>query len=314
VIATLTLNPCLDNYISVRHLEMNETNRSQPVRRYAGGKGLDVSRAIHEMGGATIAFGFAGGNEGTILTTILGREGVPFSFIPINEATRSCYIIDESEPVRQLRISTPGPAVTMKEVNKLMSAVWGARPAPEILVCGGSVPPGLPDDIYAAIISQAQKRGIKTILDSSGIFLKEGVRAKPCLIKPNRREAEELLGRPLILNRDIVEAVREMVDRGIETAVISLGKDGVIAADSCEAVKAAPPRVTVASTVGAGDSAVAGLAIALSEGRTLAEACRLATAMGTAAVLSPGTALARRADVEALLPQIKVRKLKSDWT
>jgi 6-phosphofructokinase 2 len=312
LIATLTLNPCLDNYISVKHLEQNETNRSQPVKQYAGGKGLDVSRAIHEMGGATMAFGFAGGVEGITLTTMLGREGVPFSFLPINEATRSCFIIDESEPVRQLRISTPGPGITMKEVDDLMSAVWGARPAPEILVCGGSVPPGLPDDAYAAIITKAKKRGIKTILDSSGAFLKEGVKAGPYMIKPNRREAEELLGRPLPLDRDVVEAAQEIVDMGIEIAVISLGRDGLIASSAGEVIKAVPPRVTVASTVGAGDSTVAGCALALLQGKTLAEVCRLAVAMGTAAVLSPGTALARRSDVEMLLPQIKVRRLS--WT
>ena len=92
MIATITLNPCLGKYISVAHLEMNETNRSQAVAQYAGGKGLDVSRAVHEMGGETMAFGFAGGNEGVTLTTLLAKEGVPFSFVPISMSVAGCVL------------------------------------------------------------------------------------------------------------------------------------------------------------------------------------------------------------------------------
>jgi 6-phosphofructokinase 2 len=309
MIATVTLNPCLDKYITVAHLELNETNRSQAVTQYAGGKGLDVSRAVHEMGGETMAFGFAGGNEGITLTTLLAQEGVPFSFIPINEETRSCYIINETDSLQQIRISTPGPGISMQEVNNLASVIWEMQPAPALLVCGGSVPPGLPADVYAVIIRKARRHGIKTILDSSGVYLKEGIKARPFLIKPNEREAEELLGRPLASEKEMIEAVREIVRLGAGIAIISLGKDGLVAADRNEIVKAVPPPVTAVSAVGAGDSAVAGLAIALENGETLVHACRLAVAMGTAAVLMPGTTLARRADVEKLLPLVRTEKL-----
>jgi 6-phosphofructokinase 2 len=309
MIATITLNPCLDKYISVAHLELNETNRSQPVTQYAGGKGLDVSRAVHEMGGKTMAFGFAGGNEGITLTTLLAQQGVPFSFIPINEETRSCYIISQMDSAQQLRISTPGPGINMQQVNNLTSIVWEMRPAPKLLVCGGSVPPGLPVDVYSIIIHKARRHGIKTVLDSSGIYLKEGIKARPFLIKPNKHEAEELLGRLLASEKEILEAAIEMVRMGARTAVISLGKDGVVAADRYELVKAVPPPVTAVSTVGAGDSAVAGLAIALARGDTLIKACKLAVAMGTAAVLTPGTMLAHRADVDRILPLVRAEKL-----
>lgn len=308
MIATITLNPCLDKYISVAHLEMNETNRSRAVTQYAGGKGLDVSRAVHEMGGETMAFGFAGGNEGITLTTLLAQEGVPFYFIPIDEETRSCYIISETDSAQQIRISTPGPGITMQEVNDLTRVAWKTPSSPKLLVCGGSVPPGLPADVYAIIIRKARRHGIKTILDSSGIYLKEGIQARPFLIKPNKREAEELLGRPLASEKDMVDAVHEMVRMGVEIAVISLGKDGLVAADKSETIKAVPPPVTAVSTVGAGDSAVAGLAIALERKDTLMQACRLAVAMGTAAVLMPGTTLARRADVERILPLVRTER------
>jgi 6-phosphofructokinase 2 len=262
------------------------------------------------MGGETMAFGFAGGNEGVILTTLLAKEGVPFTFVPINDETRSCYIISETDSSQQIRISTPGPRASAEEVNQLVERVWALRPAPDILVCGGSVPPGLPADIYAVIIRQAHEHGIKTILDSSGIYLKEGIIARPFLIKPNVREAEELLGRPLTSEKEMVDAARELVRQGVEIAVISRGKDGLVAADRLKSVKAVPPAVTALSTVGAGDSTVAGLAIAFEGEETLIHACRLAVAMGTAAVLTPGTTLARRADIERILPLVRAERLE----
>lgn len=309
MIATITLNPCLDKYISVTHLEINETNRSRPVTQYAGGKGLDVSRAVHEMGGETVAFGFAGGHEGITLTTLMAREEVPYTFIPINDETRSCYIINVADPSQQIRINTPGPDISMTEVTELIKRVWELSPAPDILVCGGSVPPGLPVDIYAIITKQAWGQGIKTILDSSGIFLKEGIKAGPWLVKPNIREAEELLGRRLRTEKDILAAAREIAGMGISIAVISMGKDGLVAASQTEVVKAVPPVVTAVSTVGAGDSTVAGLAIALERKESLLDACKLAVAMGTAAVLTSGTTLARRGVVEKILPKVKAEKL-----
>ena len=130
MIATLTLNPCLDKYITVAGLEPNETNRSQPVRQYAGGNGIDVSRAIHEMGGETIAFGLVGGHDGTTLSTLLAEEGVLLSFEPIPEETRACYIINDTRSGQQTRISTPGPAVSQTDIKRLL-----ARPGGTIRRC-----------------------------------------------------------------------------------------------------------------------------------------------------------------------------------
>ena len=299
----------MDKYISVIRLEMGETNRSQAVAQYAGGKGLDVSRAVHEMGGETMAFGLAGGHEGVTLTTMLAQEGVPYSFIPIKDETRSCYIINVTSSSQQIRINTPGPEISIVEVTELFKRVWELVHAPGILVCGGSVPPGLPSDIYSIITKQAREKGIKTILDSSGVFLREGIKANPFLVKPNIREAEELLGRPLLSENEIAAAAREITLMGVEIVVISTGKDGLIAASHNETVKVFPPQVKALSTVGAGDSAVAGLAISFARNKPLMDACRLAVAMGTAAVLNPGTALARRGDVQKILPLVKVETL-----
>ncbi len=309
MIVTLTLNPCLDNYISVAGLKPNETTRSRPVQQYAGGKGINVSRAVNEMGGETVAFGLIGGHEGHTLTSLLFAEGVPASFTLIEEDTRACFIITDAGTDQETRISPPGPRVHAAETRKLLKQMWQLKHKPELLVCGGSVPPGIPADIYAVIIGEARRHGIRTMLDSSGQYLREGIKARPYLIKPNVREAEELMGRTLATEQAIIQAGRDMVSLGAEIAVISRAAEGLIAVSANEVVRAVPPEVKVVSTVGAGDCTVAGLALKLARGESLMEACRLAAAMGTAAVLSPGTGLAKKAGVEELIPRIRIEVL-----
>ena len=308
-IATITLNPSLDRYITVQGLEVDKVNRWTSTRIYAGGKGIDVSRAIHEMGGKTIAYGFVGGPAGRVMEILLDKEGVPFSFTPIQRETRTNFIITDTKNSQQTRIDAAGPHISKGEWERFRRKMLRIRPSPDLIVAGGSVPPGVPDNVYYTIIMEAKSFGIRTILDSDSQWLAEGVKAKPYLIKPNIQEAEELLNRELPTEEAIIKAALNLVDMGIEIVVISRGKDGIIAASKKEVLKAVPPPVKVKSSVGAGDCTVAGLALKLANDEPLLEACRLAVAMGTAAVLSPGTKLARRADVERLLPQIKVEDI-----
>jgi 6-phosphofructokinase 2 len=309
MIVTLTLNPCLDNYIAVAGIQPNETTRSQPVLQFAGGKGINVSRAINEMGGETVAFGLVGGEEGHTLTSLLFAEGVPASLTPISESTRACFIITDAATDRQTRISPPGPRVRPAETRRLLAQMWQLKHKPDLLVCGGSVPPGIPADIYGVIIDEARRQGVRTLLDSSGEYLKAGVKARPYLIKPNVPEAEELLGMKLPDEKTIIQAGKDIVGLGVEIAVISRAEKGLIAVGEGEIIKAVPPKVEPVSTVGAGDCTVAGLAIAMARADSLSEACRLAAAMGTAAVLSQGTGLAKRAHVEKLLSRVKIERL-----
>ncbi len=306
MIATVTLNPSLDRRITVDGLKTDESNRWTGLHLYAGGKGIDVSRAIHEMGEQTIAYGFIGGHEGRTLEILLDEEGVPFSFTPIRQETRTNFIVLDTRTSRQTIINAPGPRISKRELDRLLKKLRRIYPTPELMVASGSVPPGVPVDIYYTIVVEAKNRRIRTILDSAGQWLEEGTKAKPYLIKPNVREAEELLKTELLTEEAIVKAALTLVEMGIEIAVISRGKDGVIAASKKGIFKAVPPQVKVRSAIGAGDCAVAGFALKLAQGEPLIEACRLAVAMGTAAVLTPGTELCHRSDVEKLLPQIEV--------
>ncbi len=306
MIATVTLNPSLDRRITVDGLKVDESNRWTNLRLYAGGKGIDVSRAVHEMGGRTIAYGFIGGHGGRTLEILLDEEGVPFSFTPIEQETRTNFIILDTRTSRQTIINAPGPHISKKELERFMEKLRRVYPRPDLLVVSGSIPPGVPANTYYNIILEAKNRGVRTILDSAGQWLAEGIKAKPYVIKPNVREAEGLLGTELPTEEAIIKAALDLVEMGVEIAVISRGKDGIIAATKESIFKAVSPPVRVRSAIGAGDCAVAGLALKLAYGEPLLEACRLAVAMGSAAALTPGTELCHRADVERLLPRIKV--------
>ncbi|MFC1862058.1 1-phosphofructokinase [Chloroflexota bacterium] len=305
MIATITLNPSLDEYIMVDGLMMEETNRWSHRHRYAGGKGIDVSRAIHEMDGITVAHGFIGGPAGRAVEILLDEEEVLFRFTPIKNETRTNFIITDTRTYQQTRIGAPGPRVSRKELDRFCKKLKGIRPQPKLVVASGSVPPGVPDNIYYDIIMGGKENGVRTILDSSDQWLAEGIKAKPYLIKPNVHEAETLLGKELPTEEAIIEAALDLVETGVEIVVISRGKDGIIAATKGKLIKVIPPLVKVRSAVGAGDCTVAGLALKLAYRESLMEACRLAVAMGAACVLTPGTGLCRRADVERLLPKVK---------
>jgi 6-phosphofructokinase 2 len=309
MIATVTLNPSLDKTVTVEELVVDEANRWTSLRRDPGGKGINVSRVIHELGGETIAYGFIGGFDGEILKHLLRQQGVPFGFTPIKGEIRSNFIITDLKTRRQTRIDAPGPHISRDELRKLIDKTTRTKTKPDFLVLAGSVPPGVPADIYRQLIERAKEKGIKTVLDSDNKWLKEGIKAKPNVIKPNVHEAEELLEIQLRDEAAIIEAVKALVSKGIEVAAISRGKDGLIVATKKKVLKVTSPQVEVSSTVGAGDSAVAGLVLKLSQGHGIEEASQWAAAAGTAATLTPGTELCRREDVEMLLPQVKVERL-----
>ena len=309
MIATVTLNPSLDKTVTVDKLVLEEANRWTSMRRDPGGKGINVSRVVHELRGKTIAYGFIGGIDGEILKQLLAKQGVPFDFTSIKGEIRSNLIITNLGNKSQTRIDAPGPQILKSELGSLIGKLTHLEPKPNYLVLAGSVPPGVPDEIYKTLIDMANAQGIKTVLDSDEKWLKEGIKAKPKVIKPNVYEAGELLGTKLRDETAIIGAVKKLLAKGVEIVVISRAKDGMIVSDGNKMLKVTPPKVQVRSTVGAGDSAIAGLVLSLTRGDDIEEASRLAVAAGTAASLTPGTELCRRHDVERLLPLVKVRRL-----
>lgn len=304
-IATLTLNPTIDKNTRVERVVAEEKLRCEAPSREPGGGGINVARVIHRLGGGAQALYTSGGPIGTILQSLLDDEGVDQTPIEIGEWTRENMIVYETSTDRQFRFGMPGPELTEAEMSSCLDALRSVEPTPDFLVASGSLPPGLPDDAYAAVAETAHELGARPVLDTSGAALREAMDAGWYLLKPNLRELEHLAGTSLDREPERIDAARDFIDRGwCEVVVLSMGASGalLITADRAEHVRS--PTVPIESRVGAGDSMVGGLVLALAQGLALDDAVRFGVAAGAAAVMTPGTELCRRADTEALFDQI----------
>lgn len=309
MIATLTLNPSVDQHLTVKRLVKDDALRAVSVERYAGGKGVNVARVVHELGGRGRAFGFVGGFPGQMLTRWLEEAGIPQTFRRIRGDTRINTTITDLSDQTQTHIRAAGPRVTARDLAALTRQLLRVRPRPRFWVLGGSLPPGAPDDFYEHVINRLESIGCQCVLDADDEALVEGLDATPFLIKPNEHEFERLTGQRADSERHIVQAARAIVAKGTEVVMVTLGARGALVVTRNEALRVTTPKVTVQSKVGAGDSTIAGTLVALERGQPLATAVRYGIAAGTAAVLTPGTALCDRRHVARLYPRIRVQAL-----
>ncbi len=309
MIVTLTLNPAVDKTITVPNLAVGQVHRVHQSDLDPAGKGINVSRMVDRLGWPTIAFGFLAGEMGLIVAKALEGEGVQSHFVRVSGQTRLNVTIFDQTTGRGTSFYEEGPRVDGEALRRLEEEVRPWLLACQVLVLAGSVPPGAPSDIYAHYIRLARSAGVKPILDTDREPLRLGVQAGPYLIKPNRAEAERLLGRPLPDLPSVVQAARELVAAGVEVVVISMGAEGAICARDDRVWHAIPPRVQRRSTVGSGDSMVAGLAVSIARGQDIVEGLRLGTAAGAATAMVPGTALGRNEDIATILPQVRIETL-----
>ena len=312
MIATITLNPSLDEWLTLPRFALGALNRSTQFARYPGGKGINVSRVLHELGEPTVAFGLAGGADGLILRHLMRRLGVAHAFIEIAGSTRNNYKILTQHPRALTEVNTAGPRVSALALRRLMRRVWAHRPRPACLALSGALPPGLPASTYAQLIREARRRRLPCVLDASGPALRQGLSAAPLMVKPNRSEAERALGRTIRTVPAAVRAARALLKLGPQAVILSLGSSGAVMATRASPAiwHAAAPAVRVRSAVGAGDSLVAGWLAGWRRGRSPTDALRLAVACGTASVMTPGTELCRRADVARLFSRVRVRTVR----
>lgn len=311
VIVSLTLNPALDKTLFVRHLTLGDVNRVLRSQLDPAGKGVNVSRVVHRLGIPTTALGFLAGHIGQMTRHALDVEGVTHRFVWIPGETRLNVIVFDDEARDGTPFYDQGPEVEAEHLTALHAALDEHLAGARVLVAAGSLPPGVPEDVYADIIRQAKRRGVTTILDADGDALRLGLAGHPDVIKPNRSEAEALLGRPLPDRAAIIAGARELLDGGVRIVIVSLAGEGSICVTADRVVHAKPPSVVRKSTVGSGDSLVAGVAIALATGKDLADGLRLGTAAGAATAMTPGTHLGTREEIEGLLPSVEVREINS---
>jgi 6-phosphofructokinase 2 len=308
MIYTVTLNPALDRAIAVERLLEDDTTRVLSETLYAAGKGIDVSRVIRELGGQSVALGFAGGYDGLHLEGLLINAGVMTDLTRISRDTRTNIILKENATGRQFVISATGPEVDAAEIGQFYQSMLHVQ-SMDYLVMSGSLPRGVSPNVYGQLILVGKKRGAFIFLDTDGAALKESLEYQPTGIKPNRYELSRLMGREIDSESEILTACDQIHDKGIAYVLVSMGKEGMILSTKGERIKAVAPPVEVESPVGAGDSAVAGFILAHSQSRDLEECIRFACASGTASAKTPGTELCHRADVENLLSLVKISRL-----
>jgi len=306
MIATVTLNPAVDKSVTVRGFEIGTTNRGEVDRVDAGGKGINVAKALKRWGSAVCALGLVAGSNGRFILDALGVEGIPADFINVPGETRVNLKIHDSEKGTETELNEPGFRVTTEHLQELRRKIEAHAPRSEVMVFSGSLPPDAPPAILADLIRIAKAHGTKCFLDTAGPALKLGLKAAPYLTKPNRAEVEDLLKRSLQTRRALVEAARELISMGSEQVLISLGAEGAVGVAGKEALFAPPPAVKVRSTVGAGDTMVAAMAYAAVEGLPFRQAFRMAVAASAATVALEGTKVADMAAVQELIPQVRL--------
>ena len=309
MIYTITLNPALDRTIEVDGLVPDDANRILQEARYAGGKGIDVSRVIAELGGESVALGFIGGYDGLELEGRLINDGVLCDFTRIGGETRTNIILVDRKKKTQIMLNAAGPKITPAEIGLFFEKIGSLPNDAEFVVVSGSVPPGVNNNIYAQIITTLKGMGIRVALDADGELLRHGYKTNPFLIKPNIHEFQRLTGIRATEIDDLREEARHIIEGGIEIVLISMGPKGLLGLTRDEALWAIPPLVEVVSPVGAGDSAVAGFIYALTKGMDFRESLILAAATGTAAVKTPGTELCKTKDVAKIEQEITIKKL-----
>ncbi len=289
MIGVVCLNPALDITHHVAAVDWAGVDRPSAVHTRPGGKGLNVARTLPALGADVLLLGLAGGANGTAVQTALAELGVPARWTRIGGETRRTFTVVDQATGGSALFSEPGPPVSDGEFAEFGVRYKEALDGCAAVVLSGSLPPGVPEDAYAGLISLAAAAGLPVVLDTHGTALRHGAAAGPAIVKPNLAELAAITGRPLAgAGRPAVAAAaRELRALGAQAVVASLGADGLHVATADSSWWAAPLDPVAGNPTGAGDAVVAALAHGLVLGRPWDSQLRYAVAAGTAAATAP---------------------------
>ncbi|MFP4316022.1 MAG: 1-phosphofructokinase family hexose kinase [Desulfovibrionales bacterium] len=309
-VCTLTMNPTIDKSSSIDHVVPERKLRCNAPTYEPGGGGINVSKAIRNLGGDAMAVFPAGGHAGEKLKELLEMGKIRHTHIGIQGWTRENLAIHETSTGQQYRFGMPGPTLKDEEWQRCLDEFFSLSPTPEYAVLSGSLPPGVPDDFYAKAAQKAKKAGIRMILDTSGKPLPEALQEGVFLIKPNLRELQSITGKEFENEEQQEQMARELVEKGkAEVVVVSLGAAGALAVWKGNTHRLRAPTVSIKSKVGAGDSMVAGMTLGFARDMSMLDAIRFGMACGAAAVMTPGSELCRKEDAERLYAQLSKNDL-----
>lgn len=308
MITTICMNPSFDKTVEVDAFRPGHVNRILRSRTDAGGKGLNVAVVARRLGMEAQVVGIAGSDGARVLETALEREGAGHAFLLTDGSVRINTKVVSLDGSGVTEINEPGPVISAEMLDRFIRLVCEKAAGSEYVVLTGSLPPGCPDDTYARIINALD--GIPCILDAGGNALLRGVEAKPFLIKPNHHELAAAVGRELHTCQDMIQAARCFTETGVGCVVVSMGKDGAMLVTGKDVYYAPEIPVTVRSTVGAGDSLVAGLICGFMQDGSAETALRCGAAAGTASVMTEGTQLIIPEDFHTLLQKVRIQHLQ----
>ena len=300
-IVTLTMNPVLDKDTTVAGVSPNKKLRCTSPEYYAGGGGVNISRALKKLGGSSLCLYIAGGPTGSHLQQLLSNEGIEQKVIPIEGWTRDNLSVRDTITNLQYRFGVPGPNVTEEEWQEVLQAVEASIEENDYLVASGKLPLGIPSDFYLRVSKIVARKKGRFILDTSGEALLPSMEATIFLMKPNLSELSIMCGVASVSVLDLESLSQKLLkDHSIEVLVVSLGAKGAFLATNGIMEHIAAPTVHQKSTIGAGDSMVAGMVLSLIKGHSYGNMVRYGVACGTAATLHPGTQLCNKEDADKL--------------
>lgn len=300
-ILSLTLNPALDLTVRLARLEPGEVNRSEAMITHAAGKGVNVAQVLADLGHQMTVGGFLGEDNPQAFEMLIARRDFTDAFIRVPGETRSNIKIAEQDG-RVTDVNAPGPLVSEQAQHALLEQLARIAPGYDAVVVAGSLPRGITPQWFQGLLQQLKNLGLKVALDTSGEALRAGLNAGPWLVKPNTEELADALGHS-------TDAIRQLHWQGVEHVVVSDGAAGVSWYSPDTALHATPPKVTVASTVGAGDSLLAGMLHGLLSGDTPEQTLGRATAIAAMAVTQIGFGITDEAQLETLQSGVHVRPL-----
>ena len=304
-IVTITFSPCIDKSTSIQALIPEKKLQCAAPKLEPGGGGINVARAIKKLGGEAIAIFPSGGYTGKFFNHLLEKENIPIVIIETTHETRENIIVLDESANHQYRFGMPGTELSENEWKQCLKAVEEINNV-EFIIASGSLPPGVPINIYAQLAKLAKNKKAKFIVDTSGEALKQAADEGVYLLKPNLGELCLLAGQKELHVDEVKDIAREIIARGkCEVMVVSMGAAGAMLITNGIAELIKPPAVKKKSTVGAGDSMVAGIVFYMSQDKSLVESAQYGVACGTAATMNSGTELCRKKDADRLYTLIQ---------
>lgn len=303
MIYTVTLNPSIDYIVQLPTVQLGELNRMTGDIKLPGGKGINVSRVLNNIGQESTALGFIGGFTGRFIMDWLKKEAVGTDFVEIEQDTR---INVKVKADIETEINAAGPSVSKKESEQLLHQM-DALTADDIVVLSGNKPPTLPEDFYQQMVKKISAVGADFVIDTTGKELMNAISSRPLLVKPNHHELADLFETTFDSVEDIIPYGKKLIDLGAKYAVISMAGDGALFFTESAAYQATVPKGKVKNSVGAGDSMIAGFIGALVSTNDSLEAFKRSVATGSATAFSDD--LATKEAIDALVEQVEIKKI-----